>query len=247
MMQARRLTDDGVTRFAEWLTALKSDPALDAPLQLLTDPDHSAPIDVDVNAEPREFVSRLEVAEHLHRVLKADAAALRIDGNFWSWLALCWFESLCPTIGGRWQPGDSHRWIADLNNPRRACRHLLAGPYQILRAHRDDPNRARALLSGRPDHLNPLITQIASRPSLVTSTAVVAAATRLYYDTARGRNRPGLNDQGPGSPSRFADVLNQLDLTWDLHSLTTEELLDLLPPEFDQFRRADGRQRPLIE
>jgi hypothetical protein len=43
-------------------------------------------------------------------------------------------------------------------------------------------------------------------------------------------------------------VLSQLDLTWDLHSLSVEQLLTLLPPEFDQFHRTNSkRQRPLIE
>jgi hypothetical protein len=93
-----------------------------------------------------------------------------------------------------------------------------------------------------------LVTLIASRPSLVTCKAVVGAATRLYYDSASGRNRSGLSGRDPGSPRRFADILSQLDLTWDLHSLTTEELLELLPPEFDAFRRRSSpRQRPLIE
>jgi hypothetical protein len=246
-MLARRLTSSGLEQFQGWLAALKTDAAQDAPLELLSDPQSSAAIDVEIDAEPRSFHSRLEVAEHLQKILRADAATLRTDGGFWSWLALYWFEWLCPTQDGKWHPGESARWIAELEDPRRACRHLLAGPYQILRAHRDDPSRALSLLCGRPDHLSPLVTLIASRPSLVTCPAVVGAATRLYYEQAKGRNRPGLNARDPGSPRRFADILQQLDLTWDLYSLTTQQLLDLLPPEFDEFRRPCGRQRPLIE
>ena len=54
--------------------------------------------------------------------------------------------------------------------------------------------------------------------------------------------------KSPGSPRRFADVLSQLDLTWDLHSLSVEQLLELLPSEFDEFHRSSAkRQLPLIE
>ena len=247
-MLARRLTAEGVAQFESFLSSLKAEPSLDAPMELLTGAATSAPIDVEVDAEPREFHSRLEVAEHLHRILRMDATNLRTDAGFWTWLSLCWFETLCPSNHGRWQPGDRSRWIADLEDPRKSCRHLLAGPYQVFRAHRDDPTRALSLLCGAVQQQGLLVTLIASRPSLVTCQAVVGAATRLYYDSAKGRNRTGLSGKGPGSPRRFADILSQLDLTWDLHSLSTEELLSLLPAEFDEFhRKLSPRQRPLIE
>ena len=246
-MQARRLTPEGMDRFDAFLSALRNDRSLDAPLELLNESDTSDAIDADVDAEPHEFHSRLEIAEHLTRILKNDAASLRTDAGFWSWLALCWFETLCPTVQGHWQPGENCRWVADLEDPRKSCRHLLAGPYQVYRAHRDDPARAMSLLCGPPQQPGPLVTLIASRPSLVTCRAVMGAATRLYFDSTKGRNRRGLGGTVPGSPRRFTDILSQLDLTWDLHALTTQELLDLLPGEFDKFRREGSRQRQLIE
>ena len=29
----------------------------------------------------------------------------------------------------------------------------------------------------------------------------------------------------------------QLDVAWDLYSMSAEELIEILPPEFDRFRR----------
>lgn len=251
-MLARRLTSSGLELFEAFLQELRGDPQADVPRELLTDSQTSAALDVEVRAEPRRLHSRLEAAEYVSRLLKGDTAALRRDGGFWSWLALAWFDDLCPTVRNRRVPGESVRWIADLDNPRRACRHLLAGPFQIYRAHRDDPQRAMALLCGALQRSNPLVRTLAARPSLAACTAVVGAATRLYYSPATGRLRSGLNGRGPGSPRRFVDLLSQLDLTWDLQALSVEELLDLLPPEFDHFRRpaATGgaqRQRSLLD
>ena len=87
---------------------------------------------------------------------------------------------------------------------------------------------------------------MASRPSLVTCKAVAGAATRLYYDDTTDRIRRGCSGKGPGSARRFADVLSQLDLTWDLHSLTVEQLLKLLPDEFGCFLERRPRQRQLL-
>ncbi len=243
-MLARRLTAQGIEQFDEFLLGLRDDPRRDAPLHLLTGAESSAAIDAEVDAEPRVFHSRLEIAEHLSKMLRVDSSALRRDKGFWSWLGLAWFESICPIQEGRWQPGERYRWIAELEDPRKSCRHLLAGPYQIYRAHRDDPARALSLLSGPVYKTGPLVSLLASRPSLVTCRAVVGVATRLYYDQQHGRNRAGLGGRGPGSPRRFVDLLSQLDLTWDLHSLTTEELLELLPAEFDEFHRSQNSRQP---
>ncbi len=247
-MLARRLTQSGIAQFEAFLASIRQHPTADAPLDLLTDPGTSEPIDVEIEAEVRRFRSRLEIAEHLTRMLRIDSSTLRTDAGFWCWLSLYWFESLCPVVKDRWNPGNCFHWSADLEDPRKTCRHILAGPFQIYRAHRDDPRRAMSLLCGSPSQPGPLVPLIASRPSLVTCNAVVGVATRLYYDAANGRNRPGLSAKSPGSPRRFADVLSQLDLTWDLHSLSVEQLLELLPSEFDEFHRSVAkRQLPLIE
>jgi len=238
-MLVRRLNPSGTEQFATFLSLIREDANVDPPKELLTDPGHSTPLDVEVDAEPRRFHSRFEVGEHLARILRGDSATLRNDAGFWNWLSLCWFDELCPHVHDQRQPGEQARWIVELENPRKACRHFLAGPFQIYWAHRDNPRRALSLLCGSLSQPGPLVTAIAAKPSLVTCRAVVGAATRLYYNHATGKNRTGLTAKTPGSPKRFADILSQLDLTWDLHSLSVEELLDLLPPEFDHFHRKD--------
>ncbi|MFO7599969.1 MAG: hypothetical protein R6X27_09205 [Candidatus Desulfacyla sp.] len=40
----------------------------------------------------------------------------------------------------------------------------------------------------------------------------------------------------PGTLYRFIDVVQQLDLTYDLYSMTGEQILQLLPNEFDRWR-----------
>ena len=78
--------------------------------------------------------------------------------------------------------------------------------------------------------------ELASRKELVTNPAVVEAATALYYDAASGSFKRGAGAKARGAPRRFADLLNQLDLTYYLYGMNTSELLALLPKEFDRFR-----------
>ena len=245
-MLARRLTAEGIDRFEDFLERLKGNSNSRLPTHALTDERLSEAVDVKINVEPIFVATRMEVAEHVFRLLRRDPETLRIDKGFWCWLSLYWFNDLCPVVTGERVPGDRYRWIAELNNTRRAYRHLLAGPYQIYRAHRDHPDSARSLLCGPLHRHGELLAQIASRPSLVTCRAVVGAATQLYYDDETDSIRRGCSGKGPGSARRFADVLSQLDLTWDLHSLTEDQLLDLLPDEFDAFRPKPNRQRQLL-
>lgn len=244
-MLARRLTASGIEQFQLFLQQSSHAERVEPPTTLLTDSHTSAALDIELSVRQRHFCSRLELAEHLFGMLRTDTTTLRNDRGFWTWLSLYWFRQLCPVVNQVYQPGNAVRWIADLNHPGRACRHLIAGPFQIYRAHRDNPLRALSLLCDPVSRTSPLVRLIASRPSLVTCRAVVGAATRLFYNSETGKNRSGLNGRGPGSPRRFTDLLNQLDLTWDLHSLTTDELLELLPAEFDHFHRFGVDQRGL--
>ncbi len=245
-MQARRLTKAGIERFEDFLERLKGNPNSRLPSYALTDARLSEAVDVRINVEPIQLNTRMEVAEYVFGLLRRDPETLRIDKGFWCWLSLFWFNDLCPLVAGERSPGDRYRWVAELDSTRRAFRHLLAGPFQIYRAHRDDPDRARALLCGPVHQQGELLTQIASRPSLVTSKAVVGVATALYYNSDTDRLSRGCGGKGPGSARRLADILSQLDLTWDLHSLTVSQLLELLPDEFDHFLQRPQKQRQLL-
>ena len=78
--------------------------------------------------------------------------------------------------------------------------------------------------------------QLASRKELVTNRGVVEAATRLYYDSTTRTFKRGAGTKTRGAPRRLADLLNQLDLTYYLYGMAADELLALLPKEFDRFR-----------
>src|SRR5262249_11852361 len=155
------------------------------------------------------------------------------DTGLWAWLALFYFEQLCPkTAHGQRKPGELARWIPEVTNYQRYYRHLLAGPYRIYRAHRDNPQRAMALLCNPLDRPGDIVEQLASRQEIVTNRAIVESATRLYMDAATARPRRGAGGKGAGSARRLADVLNQFDITWDFYAMDSVNLLSLLPKEF---------------
>ena len=77
---------------------------------------------------------------------------------------------------------------------------------------------------------------LAASKESVTNRAVVETATRLSYAHINIKLKTGSGVNTKGAPRRLAAVLNQLDLTYYLYGLTTDELLALLPKEFDRFK-----------
>lgn len=114
-------------------------------------------------------------------------------------------------------------------------RHLLRGPVEAFRLHGE---AARHLLVGPLHRENSLFHELAARTDLFLCHAVVNASRRLYFDEQRNALKRGSaqTQRLPGTIRRFVDVLQQLDLTYDLHSLTAERVVELLPPEFDPWR-----------
>jgi hypothetical protein len=81
-----------------------------------------------------------------------------------------------------------------------------------------------------------VVEQLASRQDLVRARGVMEATTRLYVDEKQALKRGAASKDKPATARRLANVLGQLDLTYDLQSLEADEVLDLLPEEFDLFK-----------
>ncbi len=238
-MKLHRFNRDGVSAFATYRARLTLEPTLSPPLELLEDPAFVELMPGEVDVPARSFTNRLEAGRFLNEMLdSAKVQSPERDQGLWTWLTLFYFDEVCPADGnGRRNPKDEARLIAQVDNFQRFYRHLLMGPYLIVRAHHDQPERAIAFLCKQLWEPGEIVEQLASRKELVTNHAVAEVATLLYYDKATGSFKRGAGSSVRGAARRLAALLNQLDLTYYLYGMTAEELLALLPKEFDRFRR----------
>lgn len=238
-MKLRRFNNDGVAAFANYRAQLVLEPTLPAPLELLEDPVLTEIIPQGMEMPARSFANRMEAGLFLNELI--DSAGINLperDQGLWTWLTLFYFDQVCPADGhGYRAPQNEARLIAQVDNFQRFYRHLLLGPYLIVRAHRDAPNRAIAFLCKPLWEPGEIVEQLASRKELVTNHAVAEVATRLYYDPQSGSFKRGAGSGVRGAPRRLAALLNQLDVTWYLYGMGVDELLQLLPKEFERFRK----------
>jgi len=69
------------------------------------------------------------------------------------------------------------------------------------------------------------------------NSGVVEALDRLYFNAKTGRPKRGATTESrPGSVRRFIALMRQLEVNFDLYALGANEILDLLPAEFDAWR-----------
>lgn len=236
MASLRVLTPSGIDQFARFIRDRAHDPTATPPKSLLTAEGESEPFLPPAIIADRLFHRRLEAAEYLTGQL-ASAPQSAIDGNqgLWSWLGLFYFDQLCPE-GKR--AGEAYRYIlttgGGIQEMYHAYRHLLASPYLIFRANAEQP--PIALLCGAVSVHGEVAEQLASSIDLITNPIILAVANQLYFDSTANGPRRGAGGRGPGSPRRFVAIIKQLDLTYDLHRLSSAGLLALLPQEFDRFR-----------
>ena len=245
-MQVRRLNATGVRRFRGLLEALRSGelPSI-SPEEILTSPNTSSGLNVALHVEDgREITSKMDMARYLYEVLTPlnREDTLRRVG-LWSWLGLFMFDTICPVdpntgtrrIREDWyyvfQPDDA------APNYQTYYRHLLYTPYFIYRTF--GGRAGRALLAGRADVGGDMIEQIASRQEYISCRSVLETLDHLYYteENRSGRVKRGATDRTrDGSLRRFVAFLQQIDATYDLYGMSREKIVDVLPPEFDEWQ-----------
>lgn len=238
-MRLRRFNKNGIALFREYLVKLSNDPKLSPPEELLTDEAGTDLISGDID-ENKKFDRRFDAGEFFSTLI--DCAGIKLpdkDTGLWAWLALLFFDQVCPKDGhGNRKPRDMSRLIPQLDNYQRFYRHLFLGPFLIYKAHKDDPQRALALLCGKLEKPGEIVETFASRKELVTNRGVVGLITYLYYDNGTKKFKPRAAAKDKGAARRLAAWLNQIDRTYYLYGMKMEELKGLLPSEFKKFQSA---------
>lgn len=239
-MNVRVFNSNGIAEFANYLHALRSNPRLDPPKWLCSDQSLSSEFVPLCPVLPGKLGDRMSVARFLHDELLPASHSGRIvaDRGLWSWLSLFFFDDLCPLRpNGERKVKETVRYIPDFSDYKKYYRHLLAGPYRVYHAHRTNPQIATAVLHGPVSQISEFTEQFSAYQEIITSPAIMGAISRLYM-TPDGKHKPGAKAKGTGSARRLVSILLQFDLTWDLHRMHIDDILKMLPGEFDRYRRA---------
>lgn len=237
-MDLRLLSPPGVMRFRSYIRGLTAGTAQAPPVYLLADPAFTEQATARVRIDDAGWEGRLELARWLDRRLNPLTPAELEHEGLWSWLSLRLFDRLCPQApDGTRVPGRDYRFIPSPDY-RHRYRHLVRAPFELFRRHGE---RARVFLGADLARHGDVMEQVASRIEFVENPGIVEALDLLYFDNAAGALKRGATNRArPGTLRRFVSVIQQLDLTYDLFSMSGPAILALLPPEFDEWRPDPG-------
>lgn len=232
----RALTGEGIAAFEAYLAGLAESPTARPPLHLLTENGFSQAIPGGADISVAPFADKLEMARYVANTIPdAVRESNPIARNIWVWLTVLWLDQLLPpepASGARkpnrpwyYVPGSTH-FVE--------YRHLLMGPYRAYQAYGEG---ARLLLL-HPLHVwSDVEEQLAGKREFLRLPGALAAADLLYFDAVRNRVKRGItNRKKPGNIRRLRDVVRQFNRTYDLHSMTGDQVVSMLPAEFDAFR-----------
>jgi len=233
-MKLRRLNSTGIAYFAKWLDGQRAGADDPVPLHLLEQADFSEALEWDVDVDDQDFQSRYELGQYLvERFSGCDQGVIRNDAGLWTWLALFWFDRLCPAPpdGGR-KPFRNDNYILS-DRHRDYHRHAVRTTWLFVRGHGET---VRFVFSNPLPKRGEVTEQLTARPYFLSCKGLMEAANALYSDPNRGTWKVGTAGNRPGSVRRFAAVLKQFELTYDLYSMGQWEILSILPPrEFARF------------
>jgi hypothetical protein len=235
----RRLNAEGINRFAAYLGELRKDRTLAPDRSLLVDESTSEFMAGGVELEQPGFSTKKQAAEYLHPRLKTlDPPDLFRDAQLWTWLALYYFDDVCPADeDGKRKPVADPHYILDAQNHRRRYRHLLATPVLIKDAI---PDHNRIYLNAPLPVHGELVEQTMSRLYLIRIPAVREAIDRLYFDTERDAVKPGAvtRTRRGNLRERLTTRIQQLSMTYDVSAMSSDQLIEALGTEFEQWAQS---------
>lgn len=238
MTRLRALNASGMAAFRAMLQQVRDGAALDDPQDVLYNDEYSRGLPRAVEIEPRTFARKFDAAAYIAGLL-TDVSSHVDDPGLWSWLALFYFDQLSPVDNaGKRRPREDYHYIpaTSADSGWQRDRHLLAGPYRLYTLH----GRTARLLLHPPVHQHgAFIYDLGFRRDLITNRGLLEAIDLLYWDAKRDRPKRGTTtDSRPGNLRRLITVVQQLDFNYDLYGMHADEILRLLPPEFDAWRTA---------
>ncbi len=243
-MRLRRFKESGLRVFQAFIGELREDGSKTPPWEILNNELLSEPVagapEISARPLPGEGIlnTKREAAVYLEGVLRPlDIKGIYEDSGLWSWLSLFYFDSVCPLINGKRRAVAVPHYVLDAAKWTRRYRHLLLTPYRVLQ---EIPTNNRIFLDVPLPIHGDLMEQTMGKLYLIRVPAIRDAIDSLYFDKESGRAKLGILPTKRPKPGDFRNRLplriKQLQMTYDVHSLSGPQLIEKLGSEFDAWK-----------
>lgn len=206
------------------------------PQLLLFSEANSLETEYELHEIPKSFDSKWELGRFIDSCIPVERHEhARSDGPMFTWLSALLFDQ---TTNERTEELREERAYIANTGYQHFYRHLILGPYFFYSITRDDPERSRILLCNKPDEVSELLAQFGANRLLYSNRSLQEVLYKLYYDPLTKKMKKGAGNKTGGASRRFTAYLNQIAINFDLSSITSEQFMEMLPPEFNKFKPA---------
>ena len=232
-MKLRRFNEQGVRAFRERLAIMRQNPEAEVPNELIEHSQLTEVVSPEIQVAVEYFETKGEAAQYINAILKSlRAESVATDAGLWTWLSLLFFDSVCPAGDGKRNVRNDYHYIFEPRNMRHFYRHLLFISWNVYKL---SGRYSRLFLRSRVSVLDHITTDAMKRLFMTRIPCMFEVLDRLYWDEPRKRPRKGITGSRP-TPGNLSHRLplriSQLEKTYDLMSLTADQLIDLLGDEF---------------
>jgi hypothetical protein len=235
-MQIRVLNEIGILEFENQIAEIRQQRRDSIDPLLLTDNTFSGDFEKEIHIDLINFNTKKEISRYLsEKIDLKNNKHLYYNIYLWSWLSVAYFDLVCPRPGTKPRKvNETAKYILrEPKNWRRYYRHLLACP---ARLYCELGDLSDAFLSS-PIHIwGDFHEQLTAYQSIATNRPLIETASKLYWDSSTQKLKKGSGSKGAGTPRRFSDLVGQLELTFDLNAMLSDDLYGLLPQsEFNRW------------
>jgi|TARA_B100001741_G_C16541369_1_gene594489 hypothetical protein len=241
--------DEAINEFEQWLRRARDGEPLDPPTHLVTEDarGYSSGIELDPN---QTFGRRWDVARYFNSIITnvSDWNRFMSDKNALVACTIIYFDSLCKRDDeGTWRikmdtksgQGEQFPHYIPVTREERYYRHRVRGPMIV---HNNGGEYSRPLLHGPAHQHGDFMEQVTGRPDQFLNPQIMELTYRLYWDQDRMRPHPGWSSTARPRPDGVLrrlfgkeSFLETHKWTYDYMSMTTDQLVSMLPQEFDEW------------
>jgi len=199
-------------------------------LEMQSKKDNSVEIELSQKISKINFLSSYDLGVHLVEALR-DLSYNDIQGDheMWDWLTLFYFD----TIFSEKMRGYSElRYILN-QDWKFLFRHLIRTPWWCVGYYGE---HSKLLLSEEPYRSIDWLEQYIKNREIREFKPLIKICYDMYFDEQKGRSKPGTSKGKSGALFRLRDKINQFFRVYDLWHMDTEDIIKLLPKEFNIYK-----------
>jgi len=244
-IRVRSLNDDGIARFSAWL----DDPITPAPKALLEDDSVSDIIDEDYHIDPsKQFQNSYELGRYLVQEVfigTTDRFSVLSNHGMWAWLSLAFIHSLLKKGRGAAAGTPLAKPHYIMQSPRLAYRLITRTAWDLVSLHGE---AAKVALGSSKSPWGEMAEQMTARQEIYAHRSFWPVANVLYSapdgsvkkgatsQRSKEARRDPENKAGLGGVRRLPFTFKQFERTYNLRRMTGDEIVALLPNEYQRWR-----------